>query len=64
MDAAPAALRESAPFEEVARLITDRDLLAAPVLDADGRILGIVTADDVLEVLLPRAWRRRTDPRG
>ncbi|MGH2453566.1 MAG: magnesium transporter [bacterium] len=37
--------------DEVARLIEKYDLLAVPVVDAAGRLLGIVTADDILEVV-------------
>ncbi|MGE0451594.1 MAG: magnesium transporter [Vicinamibacterales bacterium] len=37
--------------QEVAHLIRRYDLLAVPVLDADRRLLGIVTVDDVLDVL-------------
>jgi CBS domain-containing protein len=48
-----------ADFEEVARLMADYDLIAAPVLDAEERMIGIVTVDDVLEVMLPKGWRRR-----
>jgi CBS domain-containing protein len=52
-------LRPDADFEEVARLMADYNLTAAPVVDADGRMIGVVTVDDVLEVLLPKGWRRR-----
>src|SRR5262249_32085650 len=38
--------------EEVARLVSRYDLLALPVVDAGGHILGIVTVDDVLDVLV------------
>jgi len=48
-----------ADFEEVARLMADYNLTAAPVLDAHERMIGVVTVDDVLEVLLPKGWRRR-----
>lgn len=41
--------------EEVARLASRYDLLAVPVVSSDGRMLGIVTADDVLEVLASEA---------
>ncbi|MHB8469685.1 MAG: magnesium transporter MgtE N-terminal domain-containing protein [Gaiellaceae bacterium] len=48
----------SAELEEVARLMADFDLSIVPVTDDDGRLLGIVTVDDVLELLLPTGWRR------
>jgi Mg/Co/Ni transporter MgtE len=48
-----------ADLEEVARLMTDFDLTVVPVVDADGTLLGIVTVDDVLELVLPEGWRRR-----
>jgi len=38
--------------EEVARVISKYDLLAVPVVEEDGRILGIVTVDDVMDVLV------------
>jgi magnesium transporter len=37
--------------EDAARLLLDRNLLALPVTDMDGRLVGIITADDVAEVL-------------
>ena len=44
---------------EVARLMTDYNLTAMPVLDAGRRPVGIIAVDDVLELLLPEQWRRR-----
>jgi magnesium transporter len=38
--------------EEVARLITKYDLLAVPVVDVAGHVLGIVTVDDVIDAIL------------
>ncbi len=38
--------------EEVARLIRRHDLLAIPVVDAAGHVLGIVTVDDILDTLI------------
>ncbi|HTT95553.1 MAG TPA: CBS domain-containing protein [Solirubrobacterales bacterium] len=58
LEGVPALLPE-ADFEEVARLMADYNLVAAPVLDAEERMIGVVTVDDVLEVLLPKGWRRR-----
>jgi magnesium transporter len=37
--------------EEVARVIADYDLLAVPVVDDEGRLVGIVTVDDVIDVI-------------
>jgi magnesium transporter len=38
--------------EDVARLISKYDLLAVPVVDPNGRVLGIVTVDDVIDALV------------
>ena len=48
-----------ADLPDVARLMTDYNLMAMPVLDAGGRPVGIIAVDDVLELLLPEEWRRR-----
>jgi magnesium transporter len=37
--------------EEVARRIGKYNLLAVPVLEADGRVVGFVTVDDVIDVM-------------
>jgi magnesium transporter len=37
--------------EQVAELMTKYDLLALPVVDAQNRLLGIITIDDVVDVL-------------
>ncbi|TCU19376.1 magnesium transporter [Rhizobium sullae] len=38
--------------EDVARLIRKHNLLALPVVDDDGRMLGIVTVDDVIDTMI------------
>ena len=48
-----------ADIPEVARLMSDYNLVAMPVLDADGRPVGVIAVDDVLELLVPEEWRRR-----
>src|SRR5439155_1012878 len=48
------------PKEEVASLIAKYDLLALPVVDAQGTLLGTVTVDDVVELMLPRGWKKRS----
>jgi CBS domain-containing protein len=52
-------LKVDAELEEVARLMSDYNLTSAPVVDDQGRMIGVVTVDDVLEVMLPKGWRRR-----
>jgi CBS domain-containing protein len=52
-------LRPDADFEEIARLMADYNLTAVGVVDEGERMIGVVTVDDVLEVLLPKGWRRR-----
>lgn len=37
--------------EEVSELFSEYDLLAVPVVDKEGRLVGIVTVDDVFDVL-------------
>ncbi len=44
---------------DVARTIAEYNLLALPVVDDTGDILGIVTVDDAMELLLPKGWRQR-----
>ncbi|MBX5475095.1 MAG: magnesium transporter [Thermoleophilia bacterium] len=53
------SVRPDADLEEIARLMTDFDLTVLPVIDDEERMLGIVTVDDVLELVLPEGWRRR-----
>jgi CBS domain-containing protein len=56
---APPSVGAEAEVPEVARLMTDYNLVALPVVDADGHPIGIVSVDDVLELTLPDQWRRR-----
>jgi CBS domain-containing protein len=60
----PPRVRPEAGLEEVARLMTDYDLTVVPVVDDRDQILGVVSVDDVLEMVLPRGWRRRFDVLG
>jgi magnesium transporter len=41
----------NADQEEAARLIREANLLALPIVDAEGRLVGVVTVDDAMEVL-------------
>ncbi len=44
---------------EVARLMAEYNLLALPVIDGQGRLLGIITVDDAIAVLLPSGRPRK-----
>jgi magnesium transporter len=47
------------PAIEVAQKISEYNLLALPVVDNMGDILGIVTVDDAMEILLPKDFQYR-----
>jgi CBS domain-containing protein len=59
VDASTPSVTPEAEVPEVARLMSDYNLIAMPVLDAEGRAVGIISVDDVLELLVPEEWRRR-----
>ena len=44
--------------KEVAQIMGEYNLLALPVTDKSGRMLGLVTADDVLDLMLPEPMRQ------
>jgi magnesium transporter len=48
-------VRANADQEAAARLLTDRNLLAIPVVDEEDHLLGIITEDDVADVLQAEA---------
>jgi CBS domain-containing protein len=55
----PVPLPPEADVHEVLRKMTDYNLAIAPVVDEEGHMLGQITVDDVLELLLPEGWRRQ-----
>lgn len=59
MFAEPVAVGVLADPEEVAELVAHYNLLAVPVVDDDGTLVGIVTVDDAMDEILPSGWRRR-----
>jgi len=55
----PVWVGTDADLPDVARTMTDYNLVMLPVLDEDHRMVGVITVDDVLELTLPAGWRRR-----
>ena len=59
LDTDTESVRPDSSLEEVARHLATYNLVAAPVVDENGRLLGAVTVDDLLDHLLPENWRDR-----
>ncbi|MBT1095538.1 magnesium transporter MgtE N-terminal domain-containing protein [Streptomyces chartreusis] len=57
LDEALEALEPDAALPVVAGFFATYDMVAAPVVDDSGSLLGAVTVDDVLDHLLPEDWR-------
>jgi CBS domain-containing protein len=47
------------PADEVAGAIAHYNLLALPVVDDEDHLLGVVTVDDAIDVILPEEYQRR-----
>jgi len=55
----PVAVGAYADQDEVAEVVAHYNLLAVPVIDAEGRLAGIVTIDDAIDTVIPAAWKKR-----
>ena len=50
-----------APLGLVTRRLATYNLVSLPVTDPEGRLLGVVTVDDVLDHILPEDWREQDE---
>jgi magnesium transporter len=55
MDATVEGIAPETPAREVAKLFEDRDLVSAAVVSGDGKLLGRITIDDVVDVIREEA---------
>jgi len=55
----PVAVGAFADEDEVAEVVAHYNLLAVPVVDGEGRLVGIVTIDDAIDTVIPAAWKKR-----
>ncbi len=55
MDTTARAIPVGMTDTEVARLFSEEDLVSAPVVDGDGKLLGRITIDDVVDVIIEDA---------
>jgi CBS domain-containing protein len=60
----PVAVDVTADRDDVASMVARYNLLAVPVVDDAGRLVGIVTVDDAIDTILPASWRRRVPRAG
>jgi CBS domain-containing protein len=54
-------LPPGASLQQITRHLATYNLVATPVADEAGRLVGVVTVDDVLDHLLPEDWREADD---
>lgn len=45
--------------KEIAEMISKYDIIALPVVDDENKILGVITVDDIIDLLVPNPTRKR-----
>jgi Mg/Co/Ni transporter MgtE len=64
LDESLESLPPEATIDDVAAHLATYNLVAAPVVDENRRLLGAVTVDDLLDHLLPENWRDQPSTAG
>jgi Mg/Co/Ni transporter MgtE len=64
LDESLESLPPEATIDDVAAHLATYNLVAAPVVDENRRLLGAVTVDDLLDHMLPANWRDRAPVRS
>jgi len=55
----PKAVLPGTDKKEVAEMVSKYNLMAVPVVDEGKRLLGIITVDDIVDILLPTPLKKR-----
>ena len=55
MDRSLTGIDANTPATDVAQVFQDKDLVAAPVIDEGGKLIGVITVDDVMDVIREQA---------
>ena len=53
------AIRTHADIHEAARLLSEHRISGLPVVDEEGYMHGVITVDDVIDMLLPPAAKKK-----
>jgi Mg/Co/Ni transporter MgtE len=61
LELADCSVMTGADVTDVTLTMADYNLIALAVTDAAGNLLGAVSADDVIEAIVPEEWRARVE---
>ena len=61
LDLTTCTLHANADFSDVTLMMADYNLTALGITDSAGNLIGAISADDVIEALVPEDWRARVE---
>jgi CBS domain-containing protein len=61
LDLVTCRVNTSADLSDVTLMVADYNLIAVAVTDSAGNLVGAVSADDVIEAIVPEDWRARIE---